>query len=197
MAFKKITSLLLTSTVVLGMAAGCSLTKIDFDIDSLDDIDNSKFMDALDEIGVDDDDIVIYEDDYFNFSSDPSKYYYVETDIDATTSTTYYSYAVCVDDETAQDLFDYYYEGTYSDVLENNGGKFTGRKGVVIEDGASYIILDGEFETDTTYSVYHDIIVLKDNVVFIAWIDVSSESDVADAKKEIDSFIDALGLKVF
>ena len=196
MAFRKITSVVLASAVVLGMA-GCSLTKINFDIDSLDDVNGNKVMDALDEIGVDDSDIVIYNDDSFNFTSEPSKYYDVNYDIDATTSITYYSYAECVDAETAQELFDYYYEGTYSDILENNGGTFTGRKGVQIEDGASYIILDGEFETDSSYSVYHDIVVLKDNVVFIAWIDVSSESEVADAKKEVDSFLDALGLKVF
>ena len=196
MAFRKITSVVLASAVVLGMA-GCSLTKINFDIDSLDDVNGNKVMDALDAIGVDDSDIVIYNDDSFNFSSEPSKYYDVNYDIDATTSITYYSYAECVDEETAQELFDYYYEGTYSDILDNNGGTFTGRKGVQIEDGASYIILDGEFETDSSYSVYHDIVVLKDNVVFIAWIDVSSESEVADAKKEVDSFLDALGLKVF
>ncbi|MCR4689144.1 MAG: hypothetical protein K5745_06260 [Saccharofermentans sp.] len=197
MAIKKMTALLLTSAVVLGAASGCSLTKIEFDTDEISKVDASSFQDALDEIGMSSSDIVVYEDDYFNFSTDPDEVYYVDIDIDATADATYYSYAECVDEETAQNLFNYYAEGTYADVIDGSEGSFTGRKGIQIEDGNSYIILDGEYTVDDTYYVYHDIVVLKDNVVFIAWIDCSSEDEVSDAKKEIDDFLDALGLKVF
>jgi len=197
MAIKKMTALLLTSAVVLGAASGCSLTKIEFDTDEISKVDASSFQDALDEIGMSSSDIVVYENDYFNFSTDPDEVYYVDIDIDATADATYYSYAECVDEETAQNLFDYYAEGTYADVIDGGEGSFTGRKGIQIEDGNSYIILDGEYTVDDTYYVYHDIVVLKDNVVFIAWIDASSEDEVSDAKKEIDEFLDALGLKVF
>ena len=79
-------------------------------------------------------------------------------------------------------------------LLENTNGKFSGAKGSSISsDSDCYIALDGEFEDDDSYSVYHDLVILKGDVLLIAYIDVDDEDQVDNGKAEIDTFLDALG----
>ena len=192
MKFTKVTSLVIIGATVLAMT-GCN-KNVSIDVGALDDIDDGNFYDALESIDVSKDDCTVMEDNSFTMGDDDSVYYDVDLSIDAYTDNCYYSYVKCVDEDTAHDLFDYYYDNLYHDILENTNGKFSGAKGSSISsDSDCYIALDGEFEDDDSYSVYHDLVILKGDVLLIAYIDVDDEDQVDNGKAEIDTFLDALG----
>ena len=180
------------SAVMLLSFAGCDmLTTTKIDVDSLDEIDEDEWIDALEEIGLTDSDYFAYGNDSFSFADGTT--FKVAYEIDAESQCCCYYYSRFASTEEAGELYEYY-EDIYSDVLSNNGGQFSGTKGYDSTDDSGYIVLNGEFEEDDGYCPYYDILIWKDDVVVMAYLDnIDSNSDVAVAKKEIGEFLDALG----
>ena len=167
------------SAVMLLSFAGCDLLNKKIDVDKLDEISEEEWVDALEEIGLDESEYYEYANDSFSFPDGTS--FKVDYEVDADTQLCTYYYSKFSDTEQAGELFEYY-EELYSDVLSNNGGK------------SGYIVLNGDFEDEDSYSPYYDLLIWKDNVVVMCYLsNINSESEVSTAKKEIDSFLDAIG----
>ena len=179
------------SALMLVSFAGCDFLNTKIDVDSLDEIDEDEWIDALEEAGLTENDYYAYENDFFTF--DDGTKFTVEYEVDAESDCCVYYYSRFKTTEEAEELYEYY-EVLYSDILTNNGGKFSGTKGYDSDDDSGYIVLNGEFEQDNGYCPYYDILIWKDDVVVMAYLgNISSASQVSGAKKEIDTFLDALG----
>lgn len=179
------------SAVMLLSFAGCDLLNRKIDVDELDEISEDEWVDALEEIGFEERGYYEYANDSFSFPDGTS--FKVEYEVDADSQLCTYYYSKFSDTEQAGELFEYY-EELYSDVLSNNGGKFSGTKGYDSDEDSGYILLNGDFEDEDSYSPYYDVLIWKDNVVVMCYLsNINSESEVSIAKKEIDSFLDALG----
>ena len=179
------------SALMLVSFAGCDFLNTKIDVDSLDDIDEDEWIDALEEAGLTESDYYAYENDYFTF--DDGTRFDIEYEIDAETECCVYYYSRFETTEEAGELYEYY-EMLYSDILSNNGGKFSGTKGYDSDDDSGYIVLNGEFEEDGGYCPYYDILIWKDDVVVMAYLgNINSAAQVSGAKQEIDTFLDALG----
>ena len=180
------------SALMLISFAGCDMfTTTKIDVDSLDEIDEDEWIDALEEIGLTESDYIAYGNDSFSFPD--GKSFKIEYEVDAETDNCCYYYSRLPNTEEAEALFEYY-EDIYSDVLSNTGGQFSGTKGYDSTDDSGYIVLNGEFEEDDGYCPYYDILIWKDDVVVMAYlINIDSNTDVAVGKKEIGEFLDALG----
>ena len=179
------------SAVMLLSFAGCDMfTTTKIDVDSLDEIDEDEWIDALEEIGLTESDYYAYGNDSFSFADGTT--FKIAYEIDAESECCCYYYSRFKSTEEAGALYDYY-EELYSDVLSNSGGTFSGTKGVDSDDDSGYIVLNGEFEDDDSYCPYYDILIWKDDVVVMAYLDnIDSSAQVSGAKKEIETFLDAL-----
>ena len=180
------------SALMLVSFAGCDMfTTTKIDVDSLDDIDEEDWIDALESIGLTDSDYIAYGNDSFSFPDGTT--FKIDSEIDAETQCCCYYYSKFASTEEAGELYEYY-EDLYSDVLSNTGGKFSGSKGYDSTDDSGYIVLNGDFEDDDSYCPYYDILIWKDDVVVMAYLgNINSSAEVSGAKKEIGEFLDALG----
>ncbi len=179
------------SALILISFTGCDFLNTKIDVDKLDEIDEEDWIDALEEIGITEEYYYYYEDDYFTFA-DGTRFDIV-SEIDAETGLNCYYYSRFATTEEAEELFEYYVD-LYSDVFNNEGGKFSGTKGLDSDDDSGYIVLNGDFEDEDSYAPYYDILIWKDDVVVMAFIgNVENEAQVTGAKMEIGNFLDALG----
>lgn len=182
-------------TAALILFTGCFSFKLDFDLTQMDGIGGTKFTDALEEIGIGKDKVDYYVD-YVYFDDTAESRFDVEYSLSTETDKTLYFLISCTTAEEAKRLFDYEI-GPMKDAIENGGGSFTGRIGDYEGDDGAYYIVDGEYTEDDTYYIIYSATILKDNKVLHIALDSYSESVVADGRKEINAFTDALGIKVF
>jgi len=185
---KKLISVCACALAAATLFAGCSKTyEIDFDTD-FGDIDEEDILEALDAIGFDD--YEEYEDGAFSFTG--SQDYDYDIDIDAETDVSYFSYVKCSDEETAKALFEYYYENTYEAVIDGDED-LSGRSASEFDGNECYVIIHGSVDEGDTTMIYHDLLLLKGDMVLIAMSNPTESSEIVDSRNEINTFLDSLG----
>lgn len=180
-------ALLLTLSILFTGCAGIT-HEPKVDMTSLKTIEKEDFFKALESINIEESDTDTMENTSFSFAGD-SQDFEIEYNIDATSDNeNQYSYTKCVDEETAKELFNYYYDN-YDHIFDAKD--FSGIKSYEVNDNTAYILIDGRFDdkTSNTYTPYHDAIFLKGNTVIVA---IASDYDLS-IEKEVNNFLDALG----
>ena len=105
------------SAVMLLSFAGCDLLNRKIDVDELDEISEDEWIDALEEIGLDEQDYYAYANDSFSFPDGTT--FKISSEVDADSQLCTYYYSKFADTEQAGELFEYY-EELYSDVLSSS-----------------------------------------------------------------------------
>ena len=179
-------SLLAAAMLFTGCAGITHEPKVD--MSSLTTADEDAFIAALDKIGISDSDIDAMYDTSFSFAGDSTDFEVI-VNIDAVSDKeNQYSYTRCVDEATAKDLFDYYFDD-YDHILDDKD--FSGIKSYEVGTNTAYLLIDGRYDDkiNNTYTPYHDAIFLKGNMVVIV---TAADYDVS-IEKEVNTFLDALG----
>ena len=189
----KSTKLMIAGTLALATAtlfSGCAGVTHEpkVDMSSLKEVSEDDFFSALEKIGIDDSNISIMEDTSFSFEDDDTEFE-IEYSIDAyAENENFYSYTRCADEETAQALFQYYYND-YTYLFDSKN--FSGIQSHESGDTTGYLLIDGRYNDNAagTYTPYHDAIFLKGDTVVFA---MASDYELS-IEKEVNNFLDALG----
>lgn len=179
-------SILATAMLFAGCAGLTYEPKVDvFKLPVTEDAD---FYTALEAIGIEASEVDVIEDTGFKFTGEETDYD-IKVNLDAVSgNNNRFSYTRCADEETAKELFDYYYKD-YAPVFDAKD--FSGISSHEIGNGAAYVLIHGRTENKTagTYTPYHDALYLKgDTLIVVTAGDYDLQVD-----KEIDDFLDALG----
>ena len=158
------------------------------DMSALSEVDDEAFLNALSSIGIEASDVDSLSDTSFSFADNATEYEVV-INLDATSeNNNQYSYTRCVDESTAKDLLDYYYDN-YDHIFDAK--EFSGISSHEVGSNTAYVLIDGRFDNEgsNTYTPYHDAVFLKGDTVIV----VIASDYVLSIEKEVNDFLNALG----
>ena len=189
----KSTKLMMAGTLALAAAtlfSGCAgiTHEPKVNMSGLKEVSEDDFFSALEKIGIDEYNTNVMEDTSFSFEDDDTEFD-IEYSIDAyADNENFYSQTRCVDEATARELFQYYYND-YTYLFDSKN--FSGIQSHELGDTTGYLLIDGRYNDNAagTYTPYHDAIFLKGNTVVFA---MASDYDLS-IEKEVNDFLDALG----